>query len=87
VTPPNSTILDDVSLYWLTNTFATSLYHYRTSYGKRATKETQPPKVLDKPVGYSQFPKEILPSPKSWAAAQNNVVWHRRHDKVSFDSC
>jgi microsomal epoxide hydrolase len=81
-TPPIPTILSNVSLYYLTNTFPTSLYHYRASYGKQVKKGSEVPEVKNKPVGYSQFAKEILPTPKDWLEG-TNVVWHRRHEEVS----
>jgi len=40
---------------------------------------------LDKPLGYSLFPKEIVPVPREWAALTGRLVWFRRHEKVSFD--
>ncbi|KAF9872909.1 epoxide hydrolase [Colletotrichum karsti] len=33
------------------------------------------------PMGYSYFPCEIAPVPKSWAATTGNLVWFNRHDK------
>ncbi|RSH89646.1 hypothetical protein EHS25_002197 [Saitozyma podzolica] len=82
-TPPLDTILADVTLYWLTRTFPTSLYHYRNSRGPHASPETQPTGIRDKPVGYSQFPKEITPSPIEWVKATGgvNLVWAKRHEK------
>jgi hypothetical protein len=86
-TPPLDTILADVTLYWLTRTFPTSLYHYRNSRGPHASPETQPTGIRDKPVGYSQFPKEITPSPIEWVKATGgvNLVWAKRHEKVSAE--
>ena len=77
-------ILSDVTLYWFTNTFATSLYHYRTTYGRFENRGTQPGQLrLDKPLGYSQFPREMLPTPASWVREKANLVFHRRHKVVS----
>lgn len=32
-----------------------------------------------KPMGYSYFPLDIGPSPRSWAATTGNLVWYRQH--------
>ncbi|KAH7133922.1 Alpha/Beta hydrolase protein [Dactylonectria macrodidyma] len=34
-----------------------------------------------KPMGYSWFPYEIAPVPKSWAATTGNLVWFKNHQK------
>ena len=34
-----------------------------------------------KPFGYSWNPKEMTPTPKSWAATTGNLVWFKRHTK------
>ncbi|KIW49581.1 hypothetical protein PV05_11249 [Exophiala xenobiotica] len=36
-----------------------------------------------KPLGYSWFPKEIAPVPRSWAATTGNMVWFKSHNEVS----
>jgi microsomal epoxide hydrolase len=36
---------------------------------------------LKKPFGHSNFPKELLPMPKSWVATTGNMVWYKHHDK------
>lgn len=33
-------------------------------------------------MGFSSFPREITPTPRTWAASQGNVVFYRAHDKV-----
>lgn len=72
-----------MSLYWLTRTFPTSIYHYRLANGPYARRETAPGNVyLDKPTGYSLFHKEIHPAPLAWAKEKANVVWHKRHEQV-----
>jgi microsomal epoxide hydrolase len=32
-------------------------------------------------MGYSNFPKELIPSPKSWVETEANLVWYREHEK------
>ncbi|KAH9870016.1 hypothetical protein J1614_006938 [Plenodomus biglobosus] len=71
-TPSLNTILADVTLYWLTDCYPTSIYFYRES------KET---KFVDKPVGYSYFPYELAPVPKAWAERTGNMVFFKSHEK------
>lgn len=71
-TPSVDTILSDITLYWLTGCYPTSIYTYRED------------KVLlhvDKPVGYSWFPFELAPVPKAWAERTGNLVHFKRHQK------
>ena len=75
-----------VTMYWITNTFATSIYHYRVSYSKNVKEENKIPPVTSKPLGYSQFIHEIMPSPRAFVEVENNLVWHRRHERVSQKS-
>ncbi|OMP86619.1 putative epoxide hydrolase [Diplodia seriata] len=80
--PPLPTILDAVSLYWLTDTFPTSIYTYRHGLGPRADKVTfhaQPENHAKKPFGFSWFPKELMPTPRAWAATTGDLVWSRLH--------
>ena len=81
--PSIETILGDVTLYWLTNTISTSLYHYRSTAGRYASTSFKMPDLNanKKPVGYSLFAKEIQPIPKVAAEKLCNLVWFRRHDK------
>lgn len=73
-------ILDGVTLYWLTSTFPRSIYPYRQLLGP--SPEDMPSKhYISKPFGYSWFPREIAPIPKSWVATTGNLVWHRQHTK------
>jgi microsomal epoxide hydrolase len=34
---------------------------------------------VEKPVGYSWFPKEIAPIPRAWVATICNLVWYKQH--------
>jgi pimeloyl-ACP methyl ester carboxylesterase len=58
-------ILDEITLYWLTDTATSSVRFYfeqAAVLGKRNN-----PGRVDLPVGVSVFPKEVLPAPRSWA--------------------
>ncbi|SEF03923.1 Pimeloyl-ACP methyl ester carboxylesterase [Streptomyces sp. 3213] len=55
-------MLDDITLYWLTNTAASSARLYW-----EATRNSHGLTVLDLPVGLSVFPAELVRTPKVWA--------------------
>ncbi|KAH6716400.1 Alpha/Beta hydrolase protein [Leptodontidium sp. MPI-SDFR-AT-0119] len=72
-------ILDSVSFYWYTETFPRSIYPYRQFFGP--SPESMPLKYyVEKPMGYSWFPKEIAPIPKIWVKTTGNLVWHKQHE-------
>jgi pimeloyl-ACP methyl ester carboxylesterase len=55
-------ILDNITLYWLTETAASSarIYFENAQVGLNSG-------TVDLPVGCSLFPREIFPAPRSWA--------------------
>ena len=64
-------ILDNLMLYWLPATGASSARLYWESFGAFA------PQQVTLPVAVSAFPKEILPTPRKWAERNfpNLVHW------------
>ena len=64
-------ILDNIMLYWLPATGASSARLYWESFGSFA------PHEITLPVAASGFPKEILPTPRKWAERnyRNLVHW------------
>lgn len=54
-------ILDNIMLYWLPASGASSARLYWESFGSFA------PQAIALPVAVSAFPKEILPTPRKWA--------------------
>ena len=75
--PALDEILASVSLYWLTDCFPSCIYGYRGFVsGSRP-----PPPFVDKPSGFSFFPKELLPCPKSWAETSCNLVAFSQHQR------
>ena len=42
------------------------------------------PRFLEKPLGYSYFPKEITPTRKSWVETQASMLFYREHEKVGL---
>jgi pimeloyl-ACP methyl ester carboxylesterase len=72
-------ILDNVTLYWLTNTTVSSARLYWES--KLAFFA---PKHVPIPVGVSAFAEELYQAPKSWTEkAYPKLVFYARHDKGS----
>ncbi|KAH7081019.1 Alpha/Beta hydrolase protein [Paraphoma chrysanthemicola] len=70
-TPSLNTIISDVTLYWLTGCFPTSIYTYR---------EMKELLYVDKPIGYSYFPYELAPVPVAWAEKTGGLVWKKEHE-------
>ncbi|MFF7048644.1 epoxide hydrolase family protein [Streptomyces griseorubiginosus] len=63
-------MLDNITLYWLTDTAASSARLYWQNYGASGLT------TLDLPVGLSVFPHELVRSPKVWAErAYSNLVY------------
>ncbi|BEI82238.1 hypothetical protein CcaverHIS002_0301060 [Cutaneotrichosporon cavernicola] len=72
-------ILADLSLYWYTNTAATCIWEYRSAWGKDGHMNEDYPAHIDKPVGYSQFMLEIMPTPIPFMKRVANIVHAKRH--------
>ena len=66
-------MLDDIMLYWLPRTAASSSRLYWESFGKTSS---DPVRI---PVGVSAFPKEIIRVSRRWAEKlyQRLVYWNR----------
>ena len=70
-------ILDNITLYWLTNTAVSSARLYWEN--KLAFFA---PKGVTIPVAVSAFPDEICPIPQKWAEkAYPNLIYYKRHPK------
>ncbi len=70
-------IVDNITLYWLTNTAVSSARLYRES--KLAFFA---PKGIPLPTGVSAFRDEIYQAPESWTRqAYPHLVFYKRHDK------
>ncbi|KAL1988595.1 hypothetical protein VTN96DRAFT_8990 [Rasamsonia emersonii] len=78
--PPTDLILESVTLYWLTETLPRSIYPYRQLFTPGTVSAHEKPQwYIHKPFGYSWFPKELAPIPRSWAATTGNLVFYREH--------
>jgi pimeloyl-ACP methyl ester carboxylesterase len=62
-------ILDNVTLYWLTGTGASAARAYWESGREQAQAAGQAPPPVSVPVGFTTFPGEVVPAPRSWAEA------------------
>ncbi|KIV89068.1 hypothetical protein PV10_08679 [Exophiala mesophila] len=80
-TPSLDQILESVTLYWLTETIPRAMYPYRQVCAQRYMPHNDPKYHCRQPLGYSWFPKEIVPIPQSWASTTGNLVWSNKHTK------
>jgi pimeloyl-ACP methyl ester carboxylesterase len=70
-------IVDNITLYWLTNTAVSSARLYWESKLPFFA-----PKHLTVPVAVSAFPDELYQAPRSWAEkAYPKLIFYARHDK------
>lgn len=73
-------MLDNVMLYWLPATAASSARLYWESFGNAFGENAK--NTVDIPTGCSLFPKEIVPTPRSWAEARyTNIRYWNELDK------
>jgi pimeloyl-ACP methyl ester carboxylesterase len=62
-------ILDNITLYWLTGTGASAARAYWESGRAQALAGGQAPPPVSIPVGFTTFPGEVFPAPRSWVQA------------------
>ncbi|KAH0371222.1 alpha/beta-hydrolase, partial [Aureobasidium melanogenum] len=81
--PSVDEILDSVSLYWLTETYARCIYPYRSMFASQSGPKSTPrfAKASNKPQGYSYFPQELYPTPVSWVKEGGNFVHTASHER------
>jgi pimeloyl-ACP methyl ester carboxylesterase len=70
-------VLDNITLYWLTNTTASSArIYWENKFAFFA------PKHVAIPVAVSAFPDEVVQTPRSWAErAYPKLIYYNKHDK------
>jgi hypothetical protein len=70
-------VLDNITLYWLTNTAISSAgIYWENKFGFFA------PKGVAIPVAVSAFPDEVFTIPRSWAErAYPKLIYYKKHDK------
>ena len=59
-------VLDNITLYWLTNTGASSAWLYWESGRATAAAAGKPMPDVTVPVAFSAFPEEVVGAPRSW---------------------
>ena len=70
-------VLDNITLYWLTNTGVSSARLYWEFKGAFFA-----PKNVTVPVAASAFPDELYQAPRSWVErAYPNLIYYAKHDK------
>src|SRR5689334_6299604 len=77
-------VLDNISLYWLTGTRASAARSYWESgqAQAKAAAAGQTPPPVNIPVGFTQFPGEIVRAPRSWVETfYPNVVYFNKAAK------
>jgi pimeloyl-ACP methyl ester carboxylesterase len=76
-------ILDNVTLYWLTGTGASTARSYWEAYGLDAPAAGQQPLPASSiPFAFTTFPGEIWTTPRSWVeASYPNVIYFNEVDK------
>jgi pimeloyl-ACP methyl ester carboxylesterase len=62
------TILDDLTLHWLTGTGASAARWY-WEFGRAQPAAGQAPPAVSVPVGFTTFPGELWAAPRSWVQA------------------
>ena len=77
--PSMDTILEAVSLYWFTDTSSRCLYTYRQRFEGKPPAHDNPSFYVEKPFGYSLFPKELIPTPKAWVETTGKLSFFRQH--------
>ena len=75
-------ILDDITLYWLTNTAASSAQLYWENNNNNFNAVEQQTAAIKVPVAVTVFPGEIYQAPKSWAIrAYPNLIYFNEVNK------
>ena len=75
-------VLDNITLYWLTNTAASAarLYWETGQAAKAALKD--PPPHVSLPVAYTVFPDELFQAPRHWVkSAYHNLIYYNEVDR------
>ena len=75
-------ILDNITLYWLTNTATPAARMYWEGARSTAAAAGQPPPQVSLPVAFTVFPGEIFQAPRSWAEkVYPNLIYFNEADK------
>ncbi len=82
--PTKDDVLDNITLYWLTNTAASSarLYWENGARGSVIVAATQKTNEIALPVAITVFPEDVYRPPETWARrAYRNLIYFNEVDK------
>jgi pimeloyl-ACP methyl ester carboxylesterase len=81
--PTKDEVLDDITLYWLTNTAASSARLYWENGGRSVVSAAaQKTNEISLPVAITVFPEDVYRPPETWARrAYRNLVYFHEVDK------
>jgi len=82
--PTKDDVLDDITLYWLTNTAASSarLYWENGARGSVVVAAAQKTGEISLPVAITVFPEDVYRPPETWARrAYRNLIYFHEVDK------
>ncbi|ODN81598.1 hypothetical protein L202_02009 [Cryptococcus amylolentus CBS 6039] len=68
------------SLYWFTDSFASSIYPYRYAFGIKRNVHMAEKAYIRCPTGYSVFPFEYYQPPQETLEQATNIVYYKVHD-------
>jgi pimeloyl-ACP methyl ester carboxylesterase len=75
-------IVDNITLYWLTGTGASAARTYWEDAQAATHAAGQPRPEVKLPLGFTTFPGEIFPAPRSWVEkSYPNVTYFNEVDK------
>jgi pimeloyl-ACP methyl ester carboxylesterase len=75
-------VLDNITLYWLTNTAASAARLYWETGKSASAAIKQPPPHVMLPVGYTVFPGEIFRAQRHWVkSAYHNLIYFNEVDR------
>jgi pimeloyl-ACP methyl ester carboxylesterase len=82
-TPTKDEVLDDITLYWLTNTATSAARIYWENMGRSIISAgAQKTSEISLPVAITVFPEDVYKAPETWARrAYRNLVYFREADK------
>lgn len=73
-------LLDNLSIYWLTETINSSMRLYYETDDRAAIPDT-----VDVPTGHARYPAEITKTPRAWAEAVYDIVhWNEQPEGGHF---
>jgi pimeloyl-ACP methyl ester carboxylesterase len=80
--PTKDDVLDDITLYWLTNSAVSSARLYWENRNSILNAAAQKTAEISLPVTITVFPREIYQAPQTWARrAYRNLIYFHEADK------